>query len=205
MQISSSLIEKAVEQFSIFPGVGKKSALRMVLYLLKQDKKTVETFMESIHTMIHNIKFCVYCYNISDDSICSICSNNNRNKQIICVVESIQDIISIENTQQFNGLYHVLGGVISPLDGIGPDDLQINSLIVRINNQPIEELLFALSPNIQGDTTIFYIQKKLENPDIKITTISRGIAFGGELSFADDLTLAKSIHNRQLIQHYINE
>ncbi|MCX8481382.1 MAG: recombination mediator RecR [Sediminibacterium sp.] len=204
MQISSTLIEKAVEQFTMFPGVGKKSALRMVLHLLKQDINTIESFVNAINTMCNNIKYCQQCFNISDENICSICANTSRNKHIVCVVENIRDIIAIENTQQFNGTYHVLGGVISPLDGVGPNDLQINSLIERIKNNDITEILFALSPNIQGDTTIYYIQKNVDNKDIKITTISRGVAFGGELEYADDLTLAKSIYNRQPINHYLN-
>lgn len=203
MQISSLLIEKAVEQFSKFPGIGKKTALRLVLHSLKQDKNFIENFLESFRELHTNIKSCSQCFNLSDNEICSICSNPSRNKEIICVVENIRDVIAIENTQQFNGKYHILGGVISPLDGVGPENLKIDNLIERINQHPITELLFALSPNIQGDTTIYYIQKKLANPKIKITTIARGIAFGGELEYADDLTLGKSIYNRQPINHYL--
>ncbi|MGI8952727.1 MAG: recombination mediator RecR [Chitinophagaceae bacterium] len=204
MQLSSSLLENAVNEFAKLPGIGKKTALRMVLHLLKQDVNDVQNFGETIARMRTDIKFCQRCNNVSDGDICSICANSMRNQNIICVVENIRDVIAIESTQQFNGTYHILGGIISPLDGIGPDQLNIESLISRIQKESTQELIFALSPNIQGDTTIFYIQKKLQNIRCKITTIARGIAFGGELEYADELTLARSLTNRLPVENYIS-
>lgn len=203
MQFSSSLLENAVNEFAKLPGIGKKTALRMVLHLLKQDENVVKAFSESIEKMRTEIKFCKRCFNISDAEVCSICSNNMRNQNVICVVENIRDIISIENTQQYNGLYHVLGGVISPLDGIGPDALTIDALLNRIQKEETEELIFALSPNIQGDTTIYYIQKKIQHISCKVTTIARGISFGGDLEYADELTLGRSLQNRMPVDRYI--
>ena len=161
MQFSSSLLENAVNEFAKLPGIGKKTALRLVLHLLKQDTKEVGQFSEVIARMRSDIKFCQRCFNVADGDICSICSNSMRKQEVICVVESIRDVIAIESTQQFNGTYHVLGGIISPLDGIGPDQLNIESLVHRIGKEKTEELIFALNPNIQGDTTIYYIQKKV--------------------------------------------
>lgn len=204
MQFSSSLLENAVNEFAKLPGIGKKTALRMVLHLLKQDEATTENFSEVIARMRKEIKFCQRCFNVSDADICSICSNSLRNQRTICVVENIRDVIAIENTQQFSGTYHILGGIISPLDGIGPDQLQIESLIQRIQKEQTEELIFALSPNIQGDTTIYYIQKKIQNLPCRITTIARGIAFGGELEYADELTLGRSLQNRMPVDRYIS-
>ncbi len=204
MQFSSSLLENAVNEFAKFPGIGKKTALRMVLHLLKQDAEATENFSETIARMRKEIKFCQRCHNVSDADICSICSNSLRNQRVICVVETIRDVIAIENTQQFSGTYHILGGVISPLDGIGPDQLQIESLVQRIQKEQTEELIFALSPNIQGDTTIYYIQKKIQNLNCSITTIARGIAFGGELEYADELTLGRSLQNRMPVDRYIS-
>lgn len=204
MQFSSSLLENAVNEFAKLPGIGKKTALRMVLHLLKQDESATENFTEVIARMRKEIKFCQRCFNVSDADVCSICSNSLRNQRIICVVENIRDVISIENTQQFSGTYHVLGGVISPLDGIGPDQLNIESLIQRIQKEGTEELIFALSPNIQGDTTIYYIQKKIKDLPCRITTIARGIAFGGELEYADELTLGRSLQNRMPVERYIS-
>ena len=204
MQFSSSLLENAVNEFAKLPGIGKKTALRLVLHLLKQDTKEVGQFSEVIARMRSEIKFCQRCFNVADGDICSICANSLRKQEVICVVESIRDVIAIESTQQFNGTYHVLNGVISPLDGIGPDQLNIESLINRIEKEKTEELIFALNPNIQGDTTIYYIQKKLQPFSIRITTIARGIAFGGELEYADEMTLAKSITNRIPVDNYIN-
>ncbi len=203
MQFSSSLVENAVNEFARLPGIGKKTALRMVLYLLKQQKETVENFSDAIATMRRNIQFCQRCHNISDGDICAVCANSMRNQRMICVVENIRDVIAIENTQQFSGTYHVLGGIISPLDGIGPDQLQIESLIHRIEKEQTEELVFALSPNIQGDTTIYYIQKKIHHLPCSVTTIARGIAFGGELEYADELTLARSLANRLPVGQYV--
>jgi recombination protein RecR len=203
MQLPSVLLENAVNEFANLPGIGKKTALRMVLHLLKQDVSTVENFSETIARMRREIKFCQRCYNISDGDICSICSNSMRNQRTICVVENTRDVIAIESTQQFSGTYHVLGGIISPLDGIGPDQLNIESLVHRIEKEQTEELIFALSPNIQGDTTIYYIQKKIQQFSCRVTTIARGIAFGGELEYADEMTLARSLANRLPVQQYV--
>src|SRR5262245_4584549 len=170
MQFSSALLENAVAEFAKLPGIGKKTALRMVLHLLKQEPAMVENFSEIIARMRRDIQFCQRCFNLSDGDICSICSNSLRNHHIICVAENIRDVIAIESTQQFNGTYHVLGGVISPLDGIGPDQLNIESLVQRIDKEQTEELIFALSPNIQGDTTIYYIQKKIQHFNCRVTT-----------------------------------
>lgn len=203
MQLPSALLENAVLQFSKLPGIGKKTALRLVLHLLKQDVHEVQFFGETIAKMRRDIQFCQRCFNVSDGHICSICSNTMRNQKMICVVENIRDVIAIESTQQFNGTYHVLDGIISPLDGVGPDQLNIESLVQRIQNEHIEELVFALSPNIQGDTTIYYIQKKIAHLPCNVTTIARGIAFGGELEYADEMTLARSIANRLPVQQYV--
>lgn len=204
MQLPSQLLENAVSEFAKLPGIGKKTALRLVLHLLKQEVDEVTHFGETIAKMRKEIKFCNRCFNISDTQICNICNNTiGRNQQLICVVENIRDVIAIEGTQQYNGTYHVLGGIISPLDGIGPDQLNIESLIARIDKERTAELLFALNPNIQGDTTIYYIQRKLGQTNCKITTIARGISFGGELEFADEMTLARSIANRLPVQQYV--
>ena len=203
MQLPSTLLENAVAEFAKLPGIGKKTALRLVLHLLKQEQDVTNNFSEVLKKMRKEIQFCQKCFNISDGTICSICANASRQKNTICVVENIRDVIAIENTQQFNGTYHVLGGIISPLDGIGPEQLTIEALIDRVNKDKVTELVFALNPNIQGDTTIYYIQKKLGPSACMITTIARGIAFGGELEYADEMTLGKSISNRQPIHQYI--
>jgi len=203
VQFSSSLLENAVSEFAKLPGIGKKTALRLVLHLLKQNTGDVNNFSEVIARMRSEIKFCQRCFNVADADICSICANSMRKQEIICVVESIRDVIAIESTQQYNGTYHVLGGVISPLDGIGPDQLNIESLIARINKETTAELIFALNPTIQGDTTIYYIQKKLQPLTLRITTIARGIAFGGELEYADEMTLARSLQNRLPVESYV--
>jgi recombination protein RecR len=204
MQFSSALLENAVNEFAKLPGIGKKTALRMVLHLLKQQPGEVQQFSEVIARMRSEIKFCQRCFNVSDGDICSICANSLRKQDIICVVESVRDVIAIESTQQFNGTYHVLGGVISPLDGIGPDQLNIESLVHRVQKEETAELIFALNPNIQGDTTIYYIQKKLSGQPVRITTIARGIAFGGELEYADEMTLARSLQNRLPVDKYVS-
>ncbi len=204
MQLPSSLLENAVNEFSKLPGIGKKTALRLVLHLLKQNIDDVKQFGDAVTHMREDIKFCQRCCNISDGDICSICANSFRNQRQICIVENIRDVIAIESTQQFSGTYHVLGGIISPLDGIGPDQLNIEQLINRVVKEQTEELIFALSPNIQGDTTIYYIQKKILNISCKVTTIARGIAFGGELEYADEMTLARSLTNRLPIESYIS-
>ena len=204
MIFSSSLLENAVNEFAKLPGIGKKTALRLVLHLIKQDSSDVAQFSQAISLMKEEIKFCIRCHNISDATLCNICSNTSRKQQMLCVVENIRDVIAIESTQQFNGVYHVLGGIISPLDGIGPDQLTIDSLVQRVESEEISEIIFALNATIQGDTTIYYIGKKLKAYPIKITTIARGIAFGGELEYADEMTLAKSISNRIPVENYIN-
>jgi recombination protein RecR len=203
MIFSSSLLENAVNEFAKLPGIGKKTALRLVLHLVKQDTAEVSQFSEIIAKMRNEIKFCSRCYNIADNALCNICSNTMRKKEMLCVVENIRDVIAIESTQQFNGVYHVLGGIISPLDGIGPEQLTIDALVERIAKEEIEEIIFALSPTIQGDTTIYYISKKLKQLPVKITTIARGISFGGELEYADEMTLAKSISNRIPVENFI--
>ena len=210
MQFSSSLLENAVNEFARLPGIGKKTALRLVLHLLKQETPDVTQFSEVIAKMRSEIKFCQRCFNVADGDICSICANSMRRQEMICVVENIRDVIAIESTQQYSGTYHVLGGVISPLDGIGPDQLNIESLTNRVQKEKTEELIFALNPTIQGDTTIYYIQKKLsslasgQHQDIRITTIARGIAFGGELEYADEMTLARSLQNRLPVESYVS-
>ncbi len=203
MVFSSTLLENAVNEFAKLPGIGKKTALRLVLHLIKQDANEVTNFSETIAKMRAEIKFCSRCHNIADTALCNICSNPSRKQNLLCIVENIRDVIAIESTQQFNGVYHVLGGIISPLDGIGPEQLNIDSLVQRIEKEEIAEIIFALNPNIQGDTTLYYISKKIKNRPIKITTIARGIAFGGELEYADEMTLAKSISNRISIDNYI--
>jgi recombination protein RecR len=203
MIFSSSLLENAVNEFAKLPGIGKKTALRLVLHLIKRDISEVNYFSEVVSAMRKEIKFCKHCFNISDKEVCNICINPSRKKDLICVVENIRDVIAIESTQQFNGVYHVLGGIISPLDGVGPDQLNIDPLIKRVTEEKTNEIIFALNPNIQGDTTIYYIGRKLKDFPVKITTIARGIAFGGELEYADEMTLAKSISNRIPVEHYI--
>lgn len=210
MQFSSSLLENAVNEFAKLPGIGRKTALRLVLHLLKQDPKEVAHFSEVIAKMRQEIRFCQRCCNVSDGDICSVCANSLRKQDTICVVENIRDVIAIESTQQYNGTYHVLGGVISPLDGIGPGQLNIESLVNRIEKEGTAELIFALNPNIQGDTTIYYIQKKISalprqaTSPVRVTTIARGIAFGGELEYADEMTLGRSLQNRLPVESYVS-
>ncbi|HEY2647824.1 MAG TPA: recombination mediator RecR [Puia sp.] len=204
MQFSSALLETAVNEFAKLPGIGKKTALRLVLHLLKQDPSAARAFGETVLKMRQDIRFCNRCHNVADADICSICANSMRRKDMICVVETIRDVIAIETTQQFSGTYHVLGGIISPLDGIGPDQLSIDSLIDRVQKEGVIEIIFALNPNIQGDTTIYFIQKKLASFPVKITTIARGISFGGELEYADEMTLARSISNRLPVESYVS-
>lgn len=203
MQFPSELLESAVNAFSRLPGIGRKTALRLVLHLLKQDESEVRAFSETIARARTDIRFCRNCHNISDADTCTICTSPLRRQEIVCVVENIRDVIAIESTQQYNGTYHILGGVISPLDGIGPEQLHIEDLLQRVRNGRVEELVFALSPTIQGDTTIYYIQKKLSDTALRITTIARGVAFGGELEFADELTLARSLQNRMPVDTYV--
>ncbi len=203
MQFSSALLENAVNEFARLPGIGKKTALRLVLHLLKQDAEDVAHFSQVVSQMRSGIRFCQRCHNVADGDICSICANSLRKQDLICVVETIRDVIALESTQQFSGTYHVLGGVISPLDGIGPNQLNIETLIQRVQKEQTAEVIFALSPTIQGDTTIYYIQKKFP-AETKATTIARGIAFGGELEYADEMTLARSLQNRLPIDSYVS-
>lgn len=205
MIFPSSLLENAVSEFAKLPGIGKKTALRLVLHLIKQDPASVRAFTDTLSRLRTDIRFCRKCHNLADGELCNICLDRSRRRATICVVENIRDVIAIENTGQYNGRYHVLGGVISPLDGIGPDQLPIQGLVDRIRDEEVEELIFALSPTIQGDTTIFYIQKKLEAFPLSITTIARGIAFGGELEYADEMTLARSLAGRMPVQQYVGK
>ncbi len=193
---SSGLLENAVQEFSKLPGIGRKKALRLVLHLLKQPENETEALGNSLISLRKNIVYCKVCHNISDTEVCNICSNAARDAETICVVENIRDVMSIENTQQFRGLYHVLGGVISPMDGIGPSDLEIESLIQRVQSEKIKEVILALSTTMEGDTTNFYIFRKLATLNLKITTIARGVAIGDELEYADEVTLGRSILNR---------
>ncbi|MGD2035187.1 MAG: recombination mediator RecR [Bacteroidales bacterium] len=192
----SRLLAEAVEQFSSLPGIGERSALRMTLFLLRQKKEKAVAFGNAINDLVENIVFCKTCHNISDDEICSICSSRNRDKSVICVVENVRDVMSIENTLQFNGLYHVLGGIISPMDGIGPNDLEIESLIRRVRSEQIREVIFALSATMEGDTTNYYMYKKIKDHVGKISVIARGVSFGDELEYTDEITLGRSIMNR---------
>ena len=196
-QFSSKLLEEAVHQISSLPGVGKKSALRLVLHLLNRSEEDVERFANAFIRLKKEVKFCRCCHNISDSDICEICSDKSRNPKIICVVQDLKDVMSIEATQQFHGLYHVLGGVISPIDGIGPNDLTIESLVQRVHNEPIDEVVLALSTTMEGDTTAYYIYRRLENLGINITTLARGVATGDELHYADEVTLGRSIVERR--------
>ncbi len=192
----SRLLENAVEEFAKLPGIGRKTALRMVLHLLKCEETEVEDFGNSIITLKKEIKHCKICHNISDTEICSICSSHSRDESVVCVVENIRDVMSIENTHQFNGLYHVLGGIISPMDGIGPNNLEIESLVERVGKGDIIEVILALSTTMEGDTTNFYIFKKLREKEVRISTIARGVSVGGEIEYTDELTLGRSIINR---------
>ncbi len=193
---SSKLLEEAVNELSRLPGIGRKSALRLALHLLKQDPQQVDNFGNSIIRMRNEILHCKICHNISDTDICEICANPKRDQSILCVVEDIRDVMAIENTSQFLGLYHILGGIISPMDGIGPQDLNIQSLVDRVKEGGIKEVIMALSTTIEGDTTNFYIYKQLKEFDIQITTIARGISIGDEIEYADEVTLGRSILNR---------
>lgn len=193
MNFSSKLIEEAVEAFSSLPSIGKKTALRLVLHLMNQEEQVTDQFAEAIVKMRKNIKSCECCHNLSDEKLCYICQDTRRKKDLICIVEGVRDVMAIEDTGQFNGSYHVLGGVISPIEGIGPENLHIESLIQRIKDQQVKEIIMAISPTIEGDTTIFFLSKKLQPFDVNISTIARGVSFGGELEYADELTLGRSI------------
>ena len=200
---TSKLLESAVDEFSKLPGIGKKTALRLVLHLLNQEKEDVTRFGETIIKLRNEIKHCKSCNTISDTDICNICNNSSRDASLICVVENARDVMSIESTHQFNGIYHVLGGIISPMDGIGPNDLKIDSLHNKIKEGIVQELIFALSTTMEGDTTNFYLFKKFKNYGLKITTLARGVAIGDELEYADEITLGRSIVNRTLFESSI--
>src|SRR5690554_7473841 len=196
MNFSSKLLENAVNEFSRLPGIGQKSALRLVLHLLNQSEQDVNRFSEVMSELKTKIKYCSECYNIADNQVCEICTSHKRDRGIICVVEDTRDVMAIENTNQYQGVYHVLGGLISPMDGIGPGDLNIEELVERVKNGEVEEVILALSATMEGDTTIFYLYKKLREFGVRVSTIARGIAFGGELEYVDEVTLARSIATR---------
>lgn len=195
-KFSSSLLEKAVTEINRLPGIGSRTALRLALHLLRQDEGRVEALAESLINMRQGVRYCKVCHNICDDERCEICSNPNRDSSLVCVVEDIQDVMAIENTMQYRGLYHVLGGVISPMDGIGPSDLQIESLVERVKRGGVEEVILALSPTMEGDTTNFYIYRKLEDTGVKVTVIARGIAQNDELQYTDEVTLGRALAGR---------
>lgn len=196
MNYSSKLIENAVNEMAKLPGIGAKTALRLVLHLLKQDETATFSLSEALLKLRQEIKYCKHCHFISDEEICSICSGNKRDPSLLCIVESTQDALAIENTAQYNGLYHILGGVISPMEGIAPSDLHIDSLLNRIPGSEIKEVIFALSPTMEGDTTVFYLTKKIKPLNLKISAIARGIPIGSELEYADEITLGRSILTR---------
>lgn len=196
MNFSSKLLEQAVDEFGRLPGIGKKTALRLVLHLLKQPNGDVARFTQAINNLKENIKYCKTCFNISDETVCEICQSVKRDRSLICVVEDTRDVMAIENTNQYHGVYHVLGGLISPMDGIGPTDLKIEGLIERMRENNVSEIILALSATMEGDTTIFYLYRKLREFNIQISTIARGIAFGGELEYVDEITLGRSITTR---------
>ena len=204
MNYSSKLLEQAVDEFSQLPGIGKKTALRLVLSILKRSTYEVERFTSSLNNLRNKICYCKNCHNISDIEICELCSDLNRDSSTLCIVEDIRDVMAIENTHQYKGHYHVLGGVISPMDGIGPSQLNIDSLIEKVKSGQVNEIIFALSTTMEGDTTNFYIFKKLKEFSIQISSIARGIAFGDELEYADEITLGRSIANRLPYQDSIN-
>lgn len=196
MNFSSKLLENAVNEFSTLPGIGQKTALRLVLHLLNQSEAEVEKFSNALTVLKRDIRYCSECCNISDDQLCQICSSVKRDKSLICVVEDTRDVMAIENTGQYQGVYHIMGGLISPMDGVGPSDLNIESLVDRVKGGGVSEIILALSATMEGDTTIFYLYKKLKDTGIQISTIARGIAFGGELEYVDEITLGKSIATR---------
>ncbi len=202
-QYPSLLLEKAVSEFAKLPGVGNKTAMRLVLHLLKQEQAAVEAFGNSIIQLKREVKYCKVCHNISDSDVCNICSNPKRDSAIVCVVQNIRDVMAIEATQQYNGLYHVLGGIISPMDGLGPKNLEIDSLIERVAQGDIKEVIFALSTTMEGDTTSFYISRRLKDYPVKLSVLSRGVSVGDELEYTDEITLGRSIINRMPYQ--INE
>ena len=196
MEFSSKLLEKAVNEMAQLPGIGKRTALRLVLHLFKQPEERTSFLTEALVKMRTEVRLCTNCHNLSDENLCVICSNEKRDHQLICVVEDVRDVMAIENTGQFKGIYHVLGGKISPIDGIGPSQLKINSLVEKVNTESVRELIFALSSTMEGDTTNFYIYKQIKNENVITSTIARGIAVGAELEYADEVTLGRSIVQR---------
>jgi recombination protein RecR len=198
VEYPSKLIEEAVNQVAKLPGIGKKTALRLVLHLVREKEDSTFSLTEALNTLRSKIKFCVSCHNISDHDVCVICNSGRRDRAIICVVEDSKDVMAIENTGQYNGVYHVLGGVISPMNGIGPSDLKIESLVNRVHSSEIREIILALSPTMEGDTTAFYINKRIKDQPVKISTIARGIPVGGDLEYADEITLGRSIAGRTI-------
>lgn len=196
MNFSSKLIEQAVNAFASLPGIGKKTALRLTLHLMNQPIEKTEEFAHALVNMRKNIKHCNICHNVSDASVCTVCADSRRDRSVICVVENIRDVMAIEDTQQYKGLYHVLGGVISPIEGISPKDLNIDTLFSRVKTGEVKEVVMAISPTIEGETTIFYVSKQLQNLDVELSTIARGVSFGGELEYADETTLGRSIVGR---------
>ena len=195
-QYPSQLLEKAVAEFAKLPGVGRKTALRLVLWLLRQEDEETEQFAEAVRRLKQEVKYCKTCHNISDTDLCPICADPKRDSSLVCVVENIQDVMAIENTQQYHGLYHVLGGVISPMDGLGPSDIEIDSLVSRVAEGQVKEVILALSPTMEGDTTNFYIFRKLAGYEVKVSVIARGVSVGNELEYTDEVTLGRSILNR---------
>lgn len=199
-QFSSQLLDNAVDELAKLPGVGRKTALRLALHLLRQTPEAVDTFAQAVTHLCHDVKYCQVCHNISDTEVCPICADTRRDPHTICVVENIRDVMAVENTQQYNGRYHVLGGVISPMDGIGPADLAIDSLIQRVMAGDINEVILALSPTMEGDTTNFYISRKLAPYPVRLSVIARGISVGDELEYTDEVTLGRAILNRTVLQ-----
>lgn len=197
---SSQLLEKAVEEFASLPGIGRKSALRLALHLLKQPVENIDRFGSAFIELRREVRYCLQCNMITDGDICWVCADKTRDESVICVVESIRDVLSIENTEQYKGLYHVLGGIISPMDGIGPSDLKIKELVERAGREEVKEVILALSTGMEGETTSFFLYKKLKDLDIQISTIARGVGFGDDLEYTDELTLGKSIENRHLFK-----
>ncbi|MCF8231378.1 MAG: recombination mediator RecR [Bacteroidales bacterium] len=194
--IPSKLVERAVDELSKLPGIGRRTAMRLALHMLKQDEKDIEVLGQSLIDMRSNITYCRKCHNIADSELCKICSSHNRDHTTVCIVEDVRDVMAIENTSQYNGLYHVLGGIISPMEGIGPEDLTIEQLTRRVGEEDIRELIMALPTTIEGDTTNFYIYKQIKDTDVKVSTIAKGVSFGNDLEYADEVTLGRSIVNR---------
>lgn len=207
MNLPSQWMEQAVDAFAKLPGIGRKTALRLVLHMMKQPDDQVKQFAAAMVHLKSEIHYCPNCHNITDqvNTLCSICNNSRRDHSVICVAESLRDLIAIESTNQFNGEYHILGGVISPIEGIGPEQLHIDDLITKTNQGDCKELIMALNPTIEGDTTVFYITKKITHPSVKVTSIARGISFGGELEYTDELTLARSLATRRPYDNYLQD